>query len=192
LTQGSFTLEVGGTTTIGAGATGVFVGSGSALTLNGDLTLSSGSTWTKGAGTVVFSAGSAQAFTDSNGTKQDIGDVQISVNGGNTTLNLSSSVKMTSLTEDVSQFFNCGANTLELTGDGTPLALSGSANCATSTVHYTGTTVNVTALPYNNITLGGTGTYTMPGTTMPVSMRLGERSVDVDLRWSSCPPTARS
>ncbi len=64
---------------------------------------------------------------------------------------------------------SAGSNTITATGTGTPFVVSGAFTTGSSTVKYTGTTANVTATTYNNLTLGGTGTYTMPGTSIVVS-----------------------
>ena len=43
------------------------------------LTINSGGTFTKGTGTTTFKKGGTQTWTDSNGTAQDLGAVQVSV-----------------------------------------------------------------------------------------------------------------
>ena len=65
------------------------------LDLRGDLTIAT--QYFKGSGTTTFKKGGTQTFT---GNFQDLGAVQVSINGTNTTLNLGSSVWMTSLTID--------------------------------------------------------------------------------------------
>ena len=159
-------LNVTGNTTIANGAT-LTQGTG-AFNFLGDVTLSNGSTFTKGAGTIVFKkgGGNTQTLTDSNTTKQDLGAVQISVNTGTTTLALGSSVKVTSMTIDNNQLVTLGSNTLELLGSGTPLTIGTGVTFTTtgSTVKYlSATTATVTGATFNNLTLGGTGTYTLPG-----------------------------
>ncbi|MES2315751.1 MAG: hypothetical protein V4486_03405 [Patescibacteria group bacterium] len=55
-------------------------------------------------------------------------------------------------------------STITLTGSGTPLTVSGTFSRDSSTVVYTGSSATVTAATFNNLTLGGSGTYTTPGT----------------------------
>ncbi len=137
------------------------------LTLRGNLVVGSNTTITKGSGTIIFAKGSTgQTWTDNTGSSQDIGAVQISANTTATTLNLASNVKATSLTVDASQTFAPnGTYTLDLTGTGTPFVVSGTFTPSTGTIKYSGSTATVTATTYNDLTLGGTGTYTMPATT---------------------------
>ncbi len=57
-----------------------FVGSTNSLTVYGDLTIESGGDYTKGSGTLIFDGGDdtyPRYFTDSNGTKENMGTVQI-------------------------------------------------------------------------------------------------------------------
>jgi hypothetical protein len=63
-----------------------------------------------------------------------------------------------------------GANTLTLSGTGTPLTLAGAGKgdftvASGSTVQYTGSTANVAPGTYHHLTLGGSGTYTLGTTT---------------------------
>ncbi len=58
------------------GGSGTYTMPASTTTIKGDLTVTNGATVTKGAGTVVFSGTSTQTITDSNGTKQDLGNLQ--------------------------------------------------------------------------------------------------------------------
>ncbi len=151
------------------GGTGTYTMPASTVTLRGNLSIPSGATVTKGAGTIVFArgAGETQTWTDSNGTSQDIGAVQVTANSGVTTLSTSSNVKATSVTVDTSQIFSIDSDTLILTGD-SPLSVSGTFTSTGSTVQFTGTTVSVPALTYKNLTLGGVGTYTLPGSTLTI------------------------
>ncbi len=155
------------------GGTGTYTLPGSTLTLRGNLTIPSGAAVTKGAGTIVFAkgGGGTQTWTDSNGTSQDIGTVQVSANSGATTLSTSSNVKATSIAVDSSQNLNISDDVLVLTGSGDVLTLSGSNlfSVTGSTVQYTGATPNVAATTYYNLTLGGTGTYTLPGSTLTLN-----------------------
>ncbi|MES2315849.1 MAG: hypothetical protein V4486_03935, partial [Patescibacteria group bacterium] len=91
-----------------------------------------------------------------------------------TTLSLASSVKMTSLTINTGEVFTAnGSNTLTLTGTGNALVATGTFTASTGTVQYTGTTANIAATTYNNLTLGGTGTYTMSGSNTTLRGNLG-------------------
>src|SRR3989344_1864205 len=94
----------------------------------------------------------------------------------NTTVNLASSVKATTLTIDSSQTFGAGSNTLTITGGGTgtsrPLYNNGGTLTASSaTVNYVGTTATeIENTTFNNLGVGTTvdstaTTYTLRGTT---------------------------
>src|SRR3989344_1918813 len=94
----------------------------------------------------------------------------------NTTVNLASSVKATTLTIDSSQTFGAGSNTLTITGGGTgtsrPLYNNGGALTGSSaTVNYVGTTATeIENTTFNNLGVGTTvdstaTTYTLRGTT---------------------------
>jgi fibronectin-binding autotransporter adhesin len=160
--------------TLGSGSAVTYTttASGSNITLRGNLSIANNASITKGAtggGTFVFASGGTQTWTDSNGTAQDIGPVQVSANGTASTLNLLTSVKAATVTIDSSQFFSAnGSNTLTLTGTGTALAVSGTFTPSTGTVSYTGTTANLNAMTYNALTLGS-GTYTAPAGTMTLT-----------------------
>lgn len=69
------------------------------------------------------------------------------------------------LTTAVSQTLNAGSKTYILSGTGTPLVNNGGFQASTSTFQYTGTSATLIGFTYNNITLGGTGTYTLPSST---------------------------
>jgi hypothetical protein len=164
-TTDSGTIRVDGTATFGGGTTMTIRAdsNNSNFDLRGSVTLANNATFTKGSGTMTLKAGTTQTLTDSNSTKQDLGAIQVSVNSTNTTLSLGSSIKATSITVDNSQNLTLGSNTLELTGTGSPLSLgNGTFTVTGSTIQYSGTTATVTATTFNNLTLGGTGTYTMP------------------------------
>lgn len=147
------------------GGSGTYTMPASTLTLNGNLVVTSGATVTKGAGVVVFAGSSTQTITDSNGTKQDLGSLQVS----NTAVVLGSSIKATSLTIDSAKQLDAnGSNTLTLTGNGSSvLVATGTFVPSTGTVDFTsgatsGTTVP--ALTYNNLTLNkASNTFTAGG-----------------------------
>jgi|GEM_PF-3077857 len=146
------------------GGTSTYTMPASNMTLRGNLVVTDGASITKGAGTIIFAKGGTQTWTDNNATSRDLGAVQVSVNGvSDTTLALGSNVKATSLTIDASQTYAPGGSyTLDLTGTGTPLTVSGTYTLSTDTIKYSGTTATVRGTTYNNLTLGGTGTYTLP------------------------------
>jgi len=177
--SGNFTLRNGGTYTgAGSSATTAFRGA----TVNLDAT----STWTKGSEVVTFDRGGGltTTWTDSNSTKQDMGAVTISANGGNTTLDLGSSTEVTSLTIDSSQTLDLnGSNTLTLLGNSTPFTVTGTFTPATGTIDYSssgtsGTTI--TSTTYNNLTLNKAsntftagGNITLTGSSTPFTITAG-------------------
>lgn len=67
------------------------------------------------------------------------------------------------LTISANTTLDAGNRTWILSGTGTPLSISGTFTPNTSTFQYThGTSATVTATTFNGLTLGGTGTYTLP------------------------------
>ncbi len=65
------------------------------------------------------------------------------------------------------------SGTITLSGTGTPLSISGTfTTSGTNVIAYTGTSANVTARTYQGLTLGGTGTYTMPASTTTINGNL--------------------
>ena len=175
LTQGAFTLEADGATTIG----GTFncAVSASTFTLKGDLTISSGATWTKtNCGTLTFGKGAAQVITDSTATKQDLGAVSIPT--ASTSVSTATDVTVTSVNIGASATLDISNDTLLVTGSGAagsrPFVNGGTFTTTSSTVDYEGssaTDVETTSTTYNNLKLGatsdtGTGvTYTLNGST---------------------------
>jgi hypothetical protein len=153
-------INITGTTTVASNA--AFVASSSAINLQGNLKLNSSSTFIKGTGVVRFNgAGAAQTITDSNTTKQDLGNVVI----GND-LVLGSNVKMASTTVTSGKTLNLGSSTLSLTGNDSPLTIEGTVNFATSMVEFipaNTTGVTVPALGYNNLKLNKAGNTFTPG-----------------------------
>jgi|GEM_PF-1691275 len=172
-TAGSQTIRTDGTFLIGNG-TNVVTATGAtwnpALDIRGDMTIAANAVLTRGSGLLTFKKGSTQTLTDNTtGSGQNLGTVQISVNTTPTTLNLATKAQMTSLTIDASQIFSHnGANTLTLSGTGTPFVISGTYTPSTGTVSYTGATANLTATTYNHLTLSS-GTYTAPAGTLTIS-----------------------
>jgi alpha-tubulin suppressor-like RCC1 family protein len=86
--------------------------------------------------------------------------------GTTTALGAGGTTLESTTTVNGSKILNAGSKTYTLSGSGTPLVITGTFNSDTSTFVYTAATANVTATTFNDLTLGGTGTYTMPGTTI--------------------------
>ena len=76
------------------------------------------------------------------------------------------------LTTAASQTFDAAGKSYILSSTGTPLVVTGTFTPNTSTTQYTGSTANVTATSFNNLTLGGTGTYTMPASDIRINGNL--------------------
>jgi hypothetical protein len=171
LTQGAFTLEVDGNTSIGSGVSGVFncASSAGTLTLKGDLTLGSGSTWTKtNCGTLTFSKGAAQVITDNTATKQDLGAVATAT--ASTSVSTATNTTLTTLNIAGSTTWDITGDTMTITGNSTPLTVGGTFTIPSSTVIYShGTSATVTATTFNNLTLGvaaASATYILPNSTV--------------------------
>lgn len=133
---------------------------GMAIGANGSIDLSAYTgTWTyDGSGTL----------TDNRATKGDL--KAFTIDGSSATLTLGSDIKATSISVGGDDTLNLGAGsyTLELTGTGTPLTVSGTFNKGTgSTVNYTGSGIatNVTVVAYNNLTFtpASATTYNLTG-----------------------------
>ncbi|MDP3697527.1 MAG: hypothetical protein Q8R55_05945, partial [Candidatus Taylorbacteria bacterium] len=159
-------------TTFGAltlGGTGTYTLPSSSPTIKGNLVVTSGATVASGSATLLFRAGASQSVTDNNGTKQNLGEIAVRAStSGDTTLTLGSAIKIASATIDASQILNAdGANTITISSISSPFTVNGTFQPRTGTVQYTGISANIAATKYNNLTLGGAGTYTLPssGTT---------------------------
>ncbi len=147
------------------GGTGVYAMPATTITLKENLIITSGAEVTKGVGTVVLSGTSAQTITDNTASKQDIGNVQISVSEAL----MGSNLKMSTLTIDSAKIFNVnGTKTLTLTGNGSSvLVATGTFTASTGTVEFasaatTGTTIPV--ITYNNLTVNkALNTFTAGG-----------------------------
>jgi hypothetical protein len=154
-----------------------------AITVKGNLTLNSPSTWTKSStATLTLSPTGTKTWTDSNGTKQDVGTVSISGGASTPVINLGSSAKATSVTIAAAHGLSAnGANTLTLTGTGTPLSNSGTFTYSTGTVEYVGNGATVTAL---SGTGGANGYYNLslkPGGASAQVFGAGTFAVNNDL-----------
>ncbi len=68
--------------------------------------------------------------------------------------------------------WHAGSKTWIITGTGTPLTNNGTFFGENSTFQFTGSTVTVPVFAYNNLTLGGSGTYTMPASTLTLTGNL--------------------
>ncbi|MEK7151502.1 MAG: hypothetical protein AAB784_02190 [Patescibacteria group bacterium] len=177
--SGDFILENGGT----------YTGATSAATTKfrgANANIKASTTWTKNSEAVTFDRGGGltTTWTDSNSTKQDMGAVTISANGGNTTVNLSSSVKATTVAINASQTLSAnGSNTLTLLGNGTSLNVNGTFTPSTGTVEYVpdaATGVTLASISYNNLTLNKTsntfsadGNMTISGSSTPFVITAG-------------------
>ena len=145
--------------TLGTGSAAVTVTAATnnpAINISGNLLINNNVTFTKGSGAVTFNAGGSQTWTDNNAAAQDLGVVTTSA--PSTNLSLGSNVKATSFTIAGSTTFTPGANTLELTGTGTPFVVTGTFTPGTSTIKYSGATANVTGTTYSSLNLNGTDT----------------------------------
>ncbi|MFA5877790.1 MAG: hypothetical protein WC845_00200 [Candidatus Staskawiczbacteria bacterium] len=140
---------------------GLFTQNANNLNVAGDFELTSNATFTAG-GTLTFD-GTTQVITDST-SGQDLGTITI---GPSTTTSVSTSTntKLTALTIGADDTFDITGDTLTLTGIGTILTNNNTFTVASSTVIYTGTTANIAATTYNNLTLtpAGATTYTAAG-----------------------------
>jgi len=169
------------------GGTGTYTLPASNLTLRGNLAVASGATVTKSATNVLIFAkggGGSQSVTDSNGTKQDLGEIQVSANGGNTTLTLGSPVKISSVSIDTSQTLDAnGSNTIELTGNDGVFNNNGIFAPRTGTVQYTGSSADIGASKYGNLTIGGSGTYRGPSSG--VTTILGDLGITSGATYAS-------
>ncbi len=153
------------------GGTGTYTLPAADVTLRGNLVITSTANVTKSASNkLIFAKGGTQTLTDSSGNAPNLGAVQISANGGASTLNLGSSVKLTSLTISASQNFSAnGSNTLTLTGTGTPLSIGASAGFtpSTGTVTYapaSSSAVTVAATTYHHLIFNSSSTtFTLAG-----------------------------
>jgi hypothetical protein len=147
------------------GGTGVYtLPSSGTPTIKGNLSVTSGATIASGSVPLLFRAGTTQSVSDANGTPQNLGEFRVVAStGGNTTLTLSSGIKIASATIDASQTLDvAGANTLTIQGSGNALTNNGTFTPSSGTVQYTAGSANISPVPYNHLTLGGTGTYTLP------------------------------
>jgi hypothetical protein len=154
------------------------------INVAGNLTLSSGGLFTKGTGTTTFDGSSTNIWTDSNASKQDMGNV--SINGSSKTINLGSDIKATKLTIVSGNTFGAGGYTFTITGSGTgtsrPFIISGTFNASTSLAEFTGTsTTDVESTTYYNLKLNSSSTtfqlYNIVTTTNDINIATGTLDV---------------
>ena len=136
----------------------------------GNFTLNANAIYMKGTGVLTFKKGGIQSITDNSAAKQDLGAIVVAGNGTNTTVNMGSALKVTSLNINLSQTFSAnGSNSLVITGSGTgssrPLTKSGTFTAATGTVEFIGTSATTVDLngAYNNLIIDPAAvvTYTL-------------------------------
>jgi hypothetical protein len=144
---------------------GTFTEGTGTIYINGDMTVSGSPTFNKNAsGLMVFRAGGAQKLTSGN---QNLGNIQISSNKGDTTLTIQDALTADGVTIDAGQTFDISGRTLTLTGTGTPLVANGTFTDANSTVVYSGSgaATYVTTLPYYNLSFSpsAAATYSLTG-----------------------------
>jgi len=134
-------------------------------TINGNLTLG-GTTLTPGSSTIVLSSISASLI----GGGKTLNNLTIDPSSAGTitmqTSNLTVSGTLTIAASD--KFKIESGRTLTLSSTGTPLSISGTFEPDDgSIVQYSGTSATVTSTTFGGLTLGGTGTYTLPSSGTP-------------------------
>lgn len=178
-TSGTVTMRTGSSFT-NAGTlsfSGLTVNSSATVTANtsytvkGVLAVGTSGTLSSNTGTQTFNNGSSISCSVSANCYLEFKDLAIA-SSATVTANADYTVTGT-LTVGVSANLAPTSGTITLSGTGTPLSVSGTFNpSGSSTVRYTGTTATVTAATFNNLTLGGSGTYTMPATTTTIKGNL--------------------
>lgn|GEM_PF-4754418 len=147
--NGDFSMSSGGSFT--GGTQTITVGTdGEAL---GDFTLANGATWTAGSGTLILDGGDdvdLVYFNDQNGTKQNMGNVQIGASPATT--NMSSNMVANSLTVSSGDKLNTRGYDLDIA---TYITVNGTLN-ATDTVAGNGTLINLGT----DWTVGASATFT--------------------------------
>lgn len=123
----------------------------------GNFTLNNNTTYTPsvaGDKLYLFPSGT-KTITDNNGTKQNLGEVEISNGTSTPRINLGSNIKIKELSIASSHTLGLGSFTLELTGyDSAPLVSSGTVVPGTGTVLYSANySTTIANVAYNNLTL---------------------------------------
>jgi hypothetical protein len=148
--NGDFSMLNGGSFTGGSQTITV----GTDTTLNGDFTLANGATWNAGSGTLILDGGDDSNliyFNDQNGTKQNMGAVQIGASPATT--NMSSDMSATNLTVASGDRLNTRGYDITLTDY---LTVSGTG---TLNVNDSSETDDTFITLGGNFTMSGTGTY---------------------------------
>ncbi len=153
------------TTTAGIAVAGTISNTGSITMASGTLTATGDwvntGTFTAGTGTVHFNGTLAQSIPGVSYNNVLLSQAGIKNLAGNATVN-------NTLNIGAASELNAGANTLTLTGSGTPFVNNGTFTPGTSTVAYSSTSpTNIIALDYYNLT--GTG----GNRTFPASATIG-------------------
>jgi len=156
------TLALGSTDIYVAASSGFITGAGSITQTGGTVSLGSGSNNVGGTGTSVGTcSGSSGSFQFYNLT--------FSGEGYATTSTLCTDITVSGVLTlgDSYRTLVAGSRTITLSGSGTPFVLNGGTfTYGTSTVQYTnGTSANVTATTYYNLTTSGAGNYMLAGAT---------------------------
>lgn len=166
---GAFTMAGAGTLNLGTGRTHTFTGAwantsgsleGNTSTLNigGPGSVTSG-TFTAGTSTVNFNGGGAQNIPG-------FSYYNLNTATGGTKTMLAATTVTNVLTVGLSSTFATGANTLTLSGTGTPLVDNGTFTAtAGGTVIYSGATANIAAESYANLQTSTAGVKTLAGNT---------------------------
>ncbi len=175
-TSGTITLNNGASIT-GAGTisfqnlttnTSATVTANYSYTVKGILTNGSSATFTNSSNTVTMNNGSS--ISNTSGTLLSFYNLSIASSAtvtANTDYTVTNSLIVNSLATLAPT-----SGTITLSAD-SPLSLTGTfTTTGTNTVKFTGTTVSIPARTYQNLTLGGTGTYTMPASTITVNGNL--------------------
>jgi hypothetical protein len=140
------------------GGTGTYTLPASGWTIDGNLTVTTGATVTKDAGTITFGNSAGTVTVTGNATNNDLGTISIGNSSAAKVVNLGSSIKFTAITITSGATLSLnGANTLTLTGTGTPFVPTGTFTPSTGTVIYSGATATVAGTTYNNLTFTGSG-----------------------------------
>jgi hypothetical protein len=143
--SGTNNVTVSGGDVTGAGTLNL---TGGLLTVDGSGSFGSSSDWTT----------SSLSFTGSSSTTTGTGAGGVTVTGV--------------LTIGASHTLDAASKTWTLSGTSTPFVVTGTFTPNASTFQYTGSTATVTVTTFKNLTLGGSGTYTLPASTWHVNGNL--------------------
>lgn len=150
------------------------------IAANGTLTNGSTCTMSPSSGTITMNNNSAIV---NSGTLLSFNNLTIATSA-TVTANTSYTVK-TTLTVGLYGTFSPTSGTITLSGTGSPLVLAAESSffpSGSNTVQFTGSTANVPGTGvlgygyFNHLTLGGTGTYTLPAATVTIKGNLSVTS----------------